>query len=244
MQYKLRDMSWSEFAQRSKTAKTIILPSGACEVYGPHNPLGADILVAKKMSEMLAERIDGIVGPCLEVGQSKSLTSFPGTIAISGETLKAVYSEIIAEFVRLGFKNFFIVNNHLHNTQPLNEVLEDARIKNGIKYAQVGVWQYLPAVSDKTGMWETPAPHAHASEAQTSVLMYLFPELVDMSKAPNTPMMFDDRWPAIMKSVPYSSMTDIGTLGNAQSATAGKGKRAVELMLAEMEDCVRNYLEK
>ena len=89
MQYKLRDMSWSEFAQRSKTAKTIILPSGACEVYGPHNPLGADILVAKKMSEMLAERIDGIVGPCLEVGQSKSLTSFPGTIAISGETLKA-----------------------------------------------------------------------------------------------------------------------------------------------------------
>ena len=40
----------------------------------PHNPLGADILVAKKMSEMLAERINGIVGPCLEVGQSKSLT--------------------------------------------------------------------------------------------------------------------------------------------------------------------------
>ena len=37
MEYKLRDMSWSEFAERSKTAKTIILPSGACEVYGPHN---------------------------------------------------------------------------------------------------------------------------------------------------------------------------------------------------------------
>ena len=97
MEYKLRDMSWSEFAERSKTAKTIILPSGACEVYGPHNPLGADILVAKKMSEMLAERVNGIVGPCLEVGQSKSLTSFPGTIAISAETLNAVYSEIIAE---------------------------------------------------------------------------------------------------------------------------------------------------
>ena len=142
----IRDRSWSEFAERSKTAKTIILPSGACEVYGPHNPLGADILVAKKMSEMLAERVNGIVGPCLEVGQSKSLTSFPGTIAISAETLKAVYSEIIAEFVRLGFKSFFIVNNHLHNTQPLNEVLEDARIKFGIKYAQVGVWQYMSLI--------------------------------------------------------------------------------------------------
>ena len=158
--------------------------------------------------------------------------------------MKAVYSEIIAEFVRQGFQSFFIVNNHLHNTQPLNEVLEDARIKYGIKYAQVGVWQYLPAVSDKTGMWETPAPHAHASEAQTSVLMYLYPELVDMTKAPNTPMMFDDKWPAIMKSVAYRDMTDSGTLGNAQVATAEKGKKAVELMLDEMEDCVKNYLEK
>ena len=43
MQYKLRDMSWSEFAQRSKTAKTIILPSGACEVYGPHTGCEEDV---------------------------------------------------------------------------------------------------------------------------------------------------------------------------------------------------------
>ena len=126
MIYKLRDMSWTEFDERRKTAKTIIIPSGACEVYGPHNPMGADILVAKKMSEMLAERVNGIVAPCLEVGQSKTLTSHPGTIAVSGSTLQAVYTDIVNEFVRLGFKSFFIVNNHLHNTQPLNEVLEDA----------------------------------------------------------------------------------------------------------------------
>jgi creatinine amidohydrolase len=39
-------------------------------------------------------------------------------------------------------------------------------------------------------------------------------------------------------------MTDTGTLGNAQVATVEKGKKAVELMLDEMEDCVKNYLEK
>ena len=100
-------MSWTDFEELRKTAKTIIIPSGACEVYGPQNPLGADILVAKKLSEMLAERVNGIVAPCLEVGQSKSLTTFPGTIAISANTLKAVYSEIIDEFVRLGFNKVF-----------------------------------------------------------------------------------------------------------------------------------------
>ena len=51
MERKLRNMSWTDFEELRKTAKTIIIPSGACEVYGPQNPLGADILVAKKLSE-------------------------------------------------------------------------------------------------------------------------------------------------------------------------------------------------
>ena len=46
MERKLRNMSWTDFEELRKTAKTIIIPSGACEVYGPQNPLGADILVA------------------------------------------------------------------------------------------------------------------------------------------------------------------------------------------------------
>ena len=50
----------------------------------------------------MAEKVNGIVAPCLEIGQSKSLTSFPGTIAISSETLRAVYSEIVENFIRLG----------------------------------------------------------------------------------------------------------------------------------------------
>ena len=72
--------------------------------------------------------------PCVEIGQSKSLTSFPGTIAISAATLTAVYREMIDEFVRLGFKNFFVVNTHLHNTQPLTEVLVDAQLKHCLLY--------------------------------------------------------------------------------------------------------------
>lgn len=243
MEYKLRNMSWTEFEERRKTTKTIIIPSGACEVYGPQNPLGADILVAKKLSEMLAERVNGIVGPCLEVGQSKTLTTFPGTIAINGSTLKTVYTEIVNEFVRLGFKNFFIVNNHLANTPVLQEVLVDAQIQHGIKYGLVGVWQYLPVVTDKLGIWETPKPHAHASEAQTSVLLYLYPELVHMEKAVNTPIQAD-KWPGITKSILYSQQTDSGLLGDGTVATAEKGKIAVDAALDAMEDFVRNYLEK
>ncbi len=243
MTYKLRDMSWTEFDERRKTAKTVIIPSGACEVYGPHNPMGADILVASAISELVAKEVNGIVAPCLEVGQSKTLTSFPGTIGMSSESLRIVYREIIENFVRLGFENFFIINNHLHNTIPLTETLEDARVKYGIRYGMVGVWQYLPVITDKLGIWETAAPHAHASEAQTSVLLHLMPELVDMSKAPNTPVPAND-FPGIVSDILYSEMTDTGTLGNAQVATAEKGKLATELCVKGIADYIKNHLEK
>ncbi|MFR2897925.1 creatininase family protein [Hungatella sp.] len=155
MERKLRNMSWTEFEELRKLRKQSSFRLVPARFMVRRTRLVSDILVAKKLSEMLAERVNGIVAPCLEVGQSKSLTTFPGTIAISANTLKAVYSEIINEFVRLGFTRFFVVNNHLHNTQPLTEVLEDARIAHGIKYGQVGVWQYLPVITDKLGIWET-----------------------------------------------------------------------------------------
>lgn len=242
MEYNLRDMSWSEFAERCKTAKTVIIPSGACEVYGRHLPLGSDIIVAKKISELVAKEVGGIVAPCVEVGQSKSLTSFPGTIAISAGALTAVYKEIIAEFIRLGFENFFVVNTHLHNTQPLNEVLEDARLAHGIKYGQIGWWQYIPAFTDD--LWECSNPHGHASEAGTSVMLYLAPELVNMEESRKTDSLFDHKWPGIMVSEEYAGYTDTGTLGDGTLGTAEKGKIAVERGVARIVDCIKNYLEK
>ena len=37
-------MSSSEFAERKKTCDTVIIPVGATEVYGPHMPMGSDML--------------------------------------------------------------------------------------------------------------------------------------------------------------------------------------------------------
>lgn len=242
MNYNLKDMSWVDFAELCKTAKTVIIPSGACEVYGRHLPLGSDIIVAKKISELVAEKVGGVVAPCVEVGQSKSLTSFPGTIAISASSLTAVYRDIVNEFIRLGFKNFFVVNTHLHNTQPLTEVLEDARIKDGIKYGIIGWWQYIPAFTDD--LWECSNPHGHASEAGTSVLLYLAPELVKMEEARKTDSLFDHKWPGIQVSEEYAGYTDTGTLGDGTLGTAEKGKIAVERGVDRIVDCIKNYLEK
>jgi len=242
MEYKLKNMSWSEFDERRKKAKTIIFPVGACEVYGPHLPLGSDILVAEKVAEQLAKEVNGIVAPLLEVGQSKTLTDYPGTIAISANTLCAVYREMLEEFVRLGFKSFFFLNSHLSNDGPLNEMLEDMKIKHGIKFGLVKYWYYfLPMTQD---IWEKPMPGEHAGEAGTSVLLHLYPELVKMDKIVDNPVdLSANPWPGITKNFYFHDYTDIGMTGYATMGTAEKGKIAVDRSVAQMADFIRNYLE-
>ena len=129
---------------------------------------------------------------------------------------------MIDEFVRLGFKTFFVVNTHLHDTQPLTEVLVDAQLKHGIKYGQIGWWQYIPSFT--SDLWESSNPHGHAAEAGTSVLLYLFPELVHMEVAASTNSPFVNKWPGIVNCVKYAEHTDTGTLGDGTKGTVEKGR--------------------
>lgn len=83
MVYRMDQMSWSEFDQRRKETDTIIVPTGACEIYGPHLPMGADAIAAMAISERVAERTGALIAPMIPIGESNSLTCYPGTITFS-----------------------------------------------------------------------------------------------------------------------------------------------------------------
>ena len=63
MEYYIRKLSGKVYLERLKRNPTVIIPTGACEVYGPQLPMGTDLLVAQKISELLAERIDALIAP-------------------------------------------------------------------------------------------------------------------------------------------------------------------------------------
>lgn len=240
MERLMKNMSWTDFEELSKKTKTVILPSGAFEVYGPHMPLGADILVSQALSKLVAEKADAVVGPCLEVGISQNLYGFPGTIYIRPEHLKGVYRDIIEGMIKWGFKEIFVLNLHLHNTFCLNELMADIEQEYpGVKCGLVGFWQFIWKYTD---VFETAAPHGHASEAGTSVLLHLMPELVDMSKAPNSPALWKDQWPGFSKYRMYDKYSVTGTMGDATVGTAEKGKIVVDRFVDEATAFINDYL--
>lgn len=63
MTYRMDEMSWSEFDQRRKETDTILIPTGAVEIYGPHLPMGADGIAAMAIAERVASRTGALVAP-------------------------------------------------------------------------------------------------------------------------------------------------------------------------------------
>ena len=83
--YWIREMSWVEFDERRKETKTVIIPTGACEIYGPHLPMGSDGFAAEAAAEEVARRTGALIAPMTEVSDSSSLKDFVGTLSMSKE---------------------------------------------------------------------------------------------------------------------------------------------------------------
>ena len=233
----IKYMSSSEFDEKRKTCDTVIIPVGATEVYGPHLPMGSDILVAQAVAEKVADQVNAMIGPSLEVGESYSLSKYPGTLYLRPETWKSVVEDFMVSLMKWGFKKFMFINGHAGNVPIIGQLVRPMERDLGIKVAQVDWWRFTQKhaldVCDTEG-WMC---HGHASECGTSVMLYLYPELVDMSKAEKvTPKEGDEyeKYGDFVTYTVFNETTESGTLGDATIATTEKGQAVVESCVARI----------
>ena len=80
---RLKNLSWKQF-EKIDREKPVIIPTGAIEVYGPHLPMGGDAIVADRVADLVGDRLNLLVTPTIEMGDSLSLVTpaFPGTMVI------------------------------------------------------------------------------------------------------------------------------------------------------------------
>ena len=235
-------LSSSEFAERCKTCDTVIIPVGATEVYGPHMPLGSDIIVAQAIAERVADHVNALIGPSLEVGESYSLSKYPGTLYLQPETWKAVVEDYMTSLMQWGFKKFMFINGHAGNVPIIGQLCRPLERNLGIKVAQVDWWRftqkYALGVCDTEG-WMC---HGHASECGASVMLYLHPDYVNMAKAEKvTPKEGDDyeKYGDFITYTVFNETTECGILGDATIATAEKGRLIVEKCVDRIVEYMR-----
>jgi creatinine amidohydrolase len=235
-------LRWPEVESATAGRPVALLPFGAVEEHGPHLPLGTDIVVA----DALADRICAAAGllrlPTMPYGQVWSLAHFPGSLTVRDELLVGLITDLADGLRRGGVTGLVLFTAHLGNVAALraaSRALADAGGLPAIALAYPGLDEIAGKVS------ESPRSHPsimHADELETSVMLAVDPDSVDMNRAvaeyPDYPPDFGlaaSRWDTLSTS---------GVFGDATAASAEKGEAIIGHVVDRARELIAAWRER
>jgi creatinine amidohydrolase len=250
----LAELDWMTYQQAVSAEDAIIfLPIGALEQHGPHMSMNPDVLIPQAIAEGASELLkNAMVAPPIAYGyksqqQSGGGNHLPGTTSLDGITLTQTVRDIIKEFARHGARKIVMMNGHFENSMFLVEGI-DLAIRElgwaGIDDINIMILSYWDFVDDKTIERLYPDGFTgwaieHGGVLETSLMLYLYPHLVDMDKVvDHPPAKFPpyDMFPVDPELTPAS-----GTLSSAKNASREKGEI---LMSVCVDGIARSVSEK
>jgi len=235
------DLSTRDFAQLDPAATVAVLPVGATEQHGPHLPLSVDQsivdgVVAQALPHLAAD-LPVLFLPTQQVGYSPEHTAFPGTLSLSSATLAATWIELGQCVARAGLKKLLLLNAHGGQVSVMDIVARELRTRAGLIVYSCSWWNLPLGEAGKQFSGEEHRFGVHAGEMETSMLLALRPQFVDMAQARDFKSTSQERAAAYPVLGNGSSaklgwaMQDYnaqGAAGNAAAATAQKGAALLE----------------
>jgi creatinine amidohydrolase len=223
--------SWNQIDSyiRSSEKPTAIIVLSPIEEHASHLPCGTDYLIAEEISKEVAIQMEDCVLfptiPLMCCGISKDTT---GTYPISGETLKGIVRDLITELYRKGFKKIVILSvhggySHILIREVINEIEKSNSDKNTICIAR-----QFPRVTQQATV--ESKRDMHAGWIETSLMLYLFPDLVA-----------DELPPADYHEKEQGVLSKSGIDGDPQQASYQKGKDLFDLIVSETLAWVNSY---
>lgn len=239
----LADLPAPDAAAALGERSVLIQPIGAMEQHGPHLPLATDVIVATEMAERVVaargEELDLWLLPPLAYGRSDEHTWAHGTISLRATTLLAVLDDLGRSVANLPARRLAFLNGHGGNTQLLGVALRELRVAHGLM-----TFLLHPGVPRDSGGAEGDAGElgmgVHAGRDETSVMLHLRPELVDMSRAARTVPegLAANRHVRFGGEVPFGwtsrDLHPSGVIGDPTLASAERGAALVQAMVERL----------
>ncbi|PYR91927.1 MAG: hypothetical protein DMF84_15190 [Acidobacteria bacterium] len=221
-----------------KKHHTIIVPTGATEQHGPHAPLLTDVLIPQEIARRAAPRVGALVAPPINYALSYPHVGFTGLVHIRIPTFMAMIEDLCVSFANSGFKRIIFLNGHYDNTYAIAYACANAadKIAKDVKAFPINYWDGL--TPDEVAEFSTLKTGLHANAAETSAILAINPDLVDMDRAnvefpPFPDFTVSNTGPvhtAFFFTAPGSVYwaTKSGTWGDARKSTPELGERYIE----------------
>ncbi len=243
-EYRYEKLTWPEINDAVDMGKVCIVPCGAVEQHGHHLPLDVDLVcpvgVATGAGKEIPDKM--LVLPVVAYGYTGHVMDFPGTINQHFEHFMHHVLDITRSLAYHGFKKIILLNGHGSNMPNLDLVARRTNLETDAECILAAWWNLLTVDKTFLPQWREsriPGGCAHACELETSLYLYLDGDNVRTDLIKSGVISFNEEnspfhWVDLFLGSPTaltswtSSYSESGVLGDAELASAEKGRRAYE----------------
>jgi creatinine amidohydrolase len=227
----MEEMTWPDVrAALAAGYTTAVVAVGSTEQHGPHLPTMTDTRIGDAMAHRVALKLgNALLARTIPVGCSEHHLAFGATVSLKPETLKLIVRDYVDSLVRDGFERIIFLPSHGGNFGPLAEAMDDARKA----HPQVAITGYTDLLGITASLHRTAAEFgisaeacgAHAGDDETSLMMFLEPDLVMRDRfSPGYLGPLGEDQIRIIFDRGMPALTENGVLGDPRQASAAKGE--------------------
>lgn len=240
-------MKASEINALAKRTTVVIVPVASTEQHGPHLPTQVDCLlvggVAERAARLAQPSTPVIITPTVWSGLAEHHMGMGATLSLDFPAFFGILRGVCRSIVRDGFERILLLNGHGGNIAALTVAVNELSPELGVPLATATYWLLAQDAFGK--ILEKQANVRHACEAETSMVLALAPDLVDMKLAanavgPTAKEVAQVVGPGVHRWQTFKARTSHGAIGDPRAATAEKGEKLLDAAARAVADVVCN----
>ncbi len=178
----LQFLTWDQAKNCLNASSVVVIPLGAqSKEHGLHLPLNTDFVMAEELKKRVIGQVEAIFAPIINYAYYPAMIKYPGTVSLSYETTIGMISDICLSFKNFSVRKFYILNTGISTLKPLKSAA-DQLAHEGVILRYTDLNKILEPVKKVV---EQQEGGGHADEIETSIMLALKSEIVQMQKAKN-----------------------------------------------------------
>ncbi len=212
-----------------------VLPIGAIEQHGPHLPVSTDLIIAETIAARFVARYGGLLAPAIPMSCSHEHADF-FELSITFDTLDSIIWDVLDAAERHGMSGLVLINAHGGN-HVLASVAQEANVDEP-RILLLPQREHWRTARESAGLTSSSTDDMHAGELETSIMLAVRPDLVDMSNADD--VVAPDRSRLHLEGM--SAYTESGVIGAPTLATAEKGEAVLAALIDGVAEDVAAFM--
>ena len=227
----LGELTWEEAERAFAETPIVVIPFGAgAKEHGPHLPMKTDELVLHHLTSAAVKDRNVLVAPPILHGWFPAFRDYPGTEVADPLVFQGYVAQVAQSLIRHGARSLVFLNTGISRATglPLSIVAREIRANQDIPTLVVS-WDDLE--TEEATAFYRQKRGGHADEMETSIVLFLRPDLVKMDLAERN---YRSEPSEQIGYAPgkFSRADESGVYGDPTLADADKGRRMLEHMTA------------